>query len=187
MTVTVKRSKKCEGINCMTEKFETVVFEKLEPGDDAGTARMSELAMSIVREYYDPILGIVQNDYMIDMFQSVPAIKDQLGRGVKYFFIKGDGRDIGFFAFYPKNDYLYLSKFYIEAPSRGRGAGTKVIGFLSDLAKKEGLSSIRLNVNKNNGTTMGFYESAGFECIRAEVNDIGGGFVMDDFVYSLKI
>ena len=168
-------------------KFDKVGFVKLEKEDKEGISAMSKLATAIVREYYDPILGTAQNDYMLDMFQSEHAIREQLEHGVSYYFIDADGAAIGFFAFYPKKSYLYLSKFYIEAESRGRGAGKRSLEFISGEARKLGFDRIELNVNKNNFETIKFYEAAGFERVRSEKNDIGNGFFMDDYVYGLKL
>ena len=39
-----------------------------------------------------------------------------------------------------------------------------------------------LQVNKQNTGAVGFYTAAGFEVIREAVFEIGGGFVMDDYV-----
>ena len=39
---------------------------------------LSKIATSILREHYDPIVGKVQNDYMLDKFQSVHALNDQI-------------------------------------------------------------------------------------------------------------
>ncbi len=164
-------------------KYNEISFEILDKDNDEGISKMSSVATSIVREFYDPILGKEQNDYMIELFQSERSIKEQLESGVNYRFIYADGKSVGFFAYYPKNGYLYLSKFYVEKSSRGRGAGTKVLQYLAGEALAAGLSSIRLNVNKRNYGSIGFYEAAGFVKIRDEVNDIGNGFVMDDFVY----
>ncbi|MBP5311509.1 MAG: GNAT family N-acetyltransferase [Clostridia bacterium] len=171
----------------MKDKFIDVTFEKLEKDDRSGVAEMSALATSIIRDYYDPILGSAQNDYMLEMFQSERSILEQLDHGANYYFIRCEGRTVGFLAFYLKKDHLYLSKFYIEAVSRGRGAGTETLRFLKGEANKAGVSSIRLNVNKNNLASIGYYEAAGFIRIRSEINDIGGGFFMDDHVYSLDI
>ena len=99
-------------------KYKDVSFLKLEEGDREGIAEMSRLATAIVRDYYDPILGTAQNDYMLALFQSESAIKNQLEHGAEYRFIEADGKNIGFMAFYPKEDFLYLSKFYIEASFR---------------------------------------------------------------------
>ena len=68
------------------------------------------MATEILREHYDPIVGKQQNDYMLDKFQSVRAIGEQLGNGYRYYFVRCDGRNVGFMAFYPRQKAMYLSK-----------------------------------------------------------------------------
>lgn len=148
--------------------------------------RMSSLATGIVRKYYDPLLGVEQNTYMLEKFQSEKAIVEQIEHGANYYFVI-DGEDAGFFAYYLYEDCLYLSKLYLKEECRGKGFGRKVIEFLRSEAKAAGLSAIELNVNKYNFDTIAAYERLGFKRIRDEVNDIGNGFVMDDYVYRLKI
>ena len=59
-----------------------------------------------------------------------------------------------------------------------------MLDFVISEAKKDGLSSIELNVNRNNSAIYA-YEKLGFRIIRTEKNDIGSGFYMDDYVYAL--
>ena len=161
-------------------------FQELAAGDTAGIERMSALASGIVKEYYDPLLGAEQNDYMIEMFQSARSIAGQLDEGKRYFFVRLADEDIGFFCFYPHDDAMYLSKFYLRADMRGRGFAREMIRFIGEEAKKRGLYAIELNVNKDNATKY-IYEKLGFVCIRSEKNDIGHGFYMDDYVYRLEL
>jgi ribosomal protein S18 acetylase RimI-like enzyme len=44
-----------------------------------------------------------------------------------------------------------------------------------------------LQVNKKNAAAIRFYQSAGFEVIREAAFDIGGGFVMDDYVIEKRV
>ena len=50
-------------------------------------AALSALASRIVKEYYDPLLGAKQNDYMIAKFQSPEAIASQMAAGYRYYFL----------------------------------------------------------------------------------------------------
>ena len=61
-----------------------MMYKHIALSDSQGLAELSALASAIVKEHYDPILGSEQNDYMIEKFQSVPAITDQLGHGYQY-------------------------------------------------------------------------------------------------------
>jgi len=160
-------------------------IKKLLISDARGIEEMSVMATAILREHYDPIVGTVQNDYMLDKFQSVHAIKEQLEHGYDYYFVDEDGKHLGFIAMYPRDGAMYLSKFYLYKDARGKGLARKILAFVEDQAKEQGLSAIELNVNKRNGT-ISVYEKLGFERIRAEKNDIGSGYYMDDYVYRLE-
>jgi GNAT superfamily N-acetyltransferase len=160
-------------------------FKQLTETDGNGIREMSGLATGIVRDYYDPIIGKAQNDYMLDRFQSVAGITDQLRHGYRYYFVREDGRDIGFLAFYPREDHMYLSKLYLRGEERGKGRAREILDFVAGKAREEGLSAIELNVNKRNPTVR-IYEKLGFRIKRAEKNDIGSGFYMDDYVFRLE-
>jgi len=153
-----------------------------------GIREMSKLASTIVKDHYDPILGEAQNDYMIDKFQSVNAIKEQLHSGYKYYFVVNeDGKKVGFIALIPKEDHMYLSKFYLHKDYRGKGIAKEMLDFIIERTKEAGLSLVVLNVNKYNDIAIRAYEKLGFIRIREEIIDIGSGYYMDDFVYSYSI
>ena len=142
------------------------------------------MATEIVREHYDPILGKAQNDYMLEKFQSPHAIRSQLEHGYRYFFACEGGRRVGFLAFYPRGESMYLSKLYLYKAERGKGYSRRMVGFVKEKAREEGLSSIELNVNRFNNAVYA-YEKIGFRRIWSEKNDIGSGYYMDDYVYRL--
>lgn len=161
-------------------------FMEILKGKDEDIKVLSDVATKIIKEYYDPIVGPVQNEYMIDKFQSVRGINEQLEKGYRYFLVQERKENIGFIAFYPRGDAMYLSKLYLKKEYRGKGYTRSMIGFVKEAAKKEGKSAIELNVNKNNISIV-IYEKLGFVRIRDEKNDIGNGFFMDDYVYRLEL
>ncbi|MBQ9269169.1 MAG: GNAT family N-acetyltransferase [Oscillospiraceae bacterium] len=163
-----------------------MVFEYLKPEDVAGIAEMSAMATEIVREHFDPIIGKAQNDYMLQKFQTADAIRDQLVHGYQYFFVSEDGRTVGFLAFYPKEEAMYLSKLYLYKTERGKGYSRQMVDFVARKAREAGLPAIELNVNRDNSAVRA-YERLGFQMIRTEKNDIGEGFFMDDFVFRLEL
>lgn len=164
-----------------------IVFVEMDAEDPAAVARMSSLATAIVKEHFDPIIGPAQNDYMIGRFQTVEAIRDMSAHGYRYYFVVGaEGREIGFIAFVPRESSLYLSKFYLEKESRGKGYAHRMMSFVADAAREAGLNAITLNVNRGNDARFA-YEAMGFQITRCEVNDIGSGYVMDDYVYELRL
>lgn len=161
-------------------------FSRLCADDAESIAEMSRMATEILREHYDPIVGKEQNDYMLDKFQSVKAINEQLGNGYRYYFVQCDGRNVGFMAFYPRESAMYLSKLYLYKSERGKGFSRQMLAFVSAEAHRENLYAVELNVNKHN-PSISVYERLGFSHLRAEKIDIGHGYFMDDFVLRLEI
>jgi ribosomal protein S18 acetylase RimI-like enzyme len=106
---------------------------------------------------------------------------DQIENGYSYYLLKAGDEYVGYAGVCPKEGELFLSKLYIRASQRGKGFGRKAIEFLEGLAGEGGLSKITLTVNKNNTDSIKAYEKFGFVNLGALVQDIGNGFVMDDF------
>lgn len=164
-----------------------IQFEQVTIGEEEKIKALSVLASAIVKEHYDPILGAGQNDYMIKKFQSVSALEEQLTQGYQYYFVCLEkARRIGFMGMYQRGSEWYISKLYLHKDFRGRGYAREMLDFAISLAKAAGTERITLNVNKYNNA-VAIYERLGFERIRDEVNDIGHGYVMDDYVYALSV
>ncbi|MBE6110497.1 MAG: GNAT family N-acetyltransferase [Erysipelotrichaceae bacterium] len=160
-------------------------FVRLE-NDEKEIERMSAMATAIVREHFDPLIGKEQNDYMLSLFQTPGAIAAQLAEGYRYYFVRKDGEDIGFTAFYPRQDAMYLSKFYLYRQERAKGYAHAMMEFVESETRKEGLQAVELNVNRFNSAVQ-VYEKLGFEIIREEKNEIGHGFIMDDYVFRKQL
>lgn len=149
--------------------------------------RLSEFAAQIVKRHFDPIIGAAQNDYMIGRFQTPQAIEQQIRQGYRYYWVMEGSEAAGFMAFYPKDGKMYLSKFYVAQPFRGRHLAGDMFAFICQETKKEQLSAVFLNVNRNNTDVIEIYKHLGFEIVGQEKNDIGNGFFMDDFVLEYSI
>ena len=163
-----------------------MLFIKLHREDDDAIAEMSQIATSIVKEHFDPLIGSQQNDYMISLFQTKDAIKEQLENGYQYYFVQNEDKIVGFIAFYPKQTVMYLSKFYLYKDQRKKGYSHQMLDFIIEQTKKMGFNAIELNVNKHNSACEA-YDHLGFKIIRSEKNDIGNGYYMDDYVYRLDL
>ena len=94
---------------------------------------------------------------------------------------------LAYFGIQPQGDLLFLSKFYILRENRGRGIFSVGIEFMKSLCREEGLTAIYLTVNRNNTHAYEVYLHTGFKVLRTEVNDIGNGFVMDDYIMQLEV
>jgi RimJ/RimL family protein N-acetyltransferase len=151
--------------------------------DDAAAQTVASLAEIIWREHYTPIIGATQVAYMLEHFQSAEAITHQIrDEGYRYYLIEESDRAIGYLSVQKRGPILFVGKLYLLCSRRGRGYGRKAMHFLESLAQTLQCSRLELTVNKHNDGSIAFYEKMGFEKDEAVVMDIGGGFVMDDYV-----
>ena len=98
------------------------------------------------------------------------------------------GEEIGGYSAYKLyTDHVYLSKLYILAPHRKKGLSRKMLENVVKLARESGVDKIRLNVNKYNSDSIAAYKALGFKVVADEVNDIGHGYVMDDYVMEAQL
>ncbi len=93
----------------------------------------------------------------------------------------------GYIGIVQEEDRLFLSKLYIDQAFRGRGLARKALGFLRMFCKERGLAGIYLTVNRNNTGSVAAYEKMGFQKVREQVAEIGGGYVMDDYIMELPV
>jgi GNAT superfamily N-acetyltransferase len=144
--------------------------------------KVAELAHEIWYEYYVPIIGRPQVDYMVAKFQTTEAMAEQIASGYEYFLVQKGAADIGYFAVQaqPAERRLFLSKLYLLDQHRGGGTGRACMEFIERLGRDRGLTALWLTVNKGNPSVKA-YQRLGFSIAAEIVMDIGGGFVMDDY------
>ncbi len=150
--------------------------------DEQDLRQVEQLAEVIWKEHYTPIIGKKQVDYMLENFQSVVAMEKQMREGMEYFLVESHGEPVGYLAFKQQGEELFLSKIYLLDSHRGKGLGRAGMGFVESSARERGLGFVTLTVNKNNSDSIKAYESMGFVNEGPLETDIGGGFVMDDFL-----
>lgn len=141
------------------------------------------LAEEIWHEHYDAIIGKPQVDYMVAKYQTEEAIMEQTElEGYEYYLLKCFGGTCGYLSIKKEKDALFLSKFYIAKKFRGRGYARQAIDYLENICRDQRLSRIWLTVNRNNESSIRIYEKLGFVKTGTKVTEIGGGFVMDDYL-----
>jgi GNAT superfamily N-acetyltransferase len=146
-------------------------------------AAIQRLAYQIWREYYPIILSADQIDYMLRSMYSLETLAADRARGARFALIG----DVGFLGYEPVKDTVKLHKLYVLASARGQGVGAQALAYVEARAKSLGAKRIELNVNKQNTLAQKSYERAGFSKTKSVVIAIGGGFVMDDYIYEKVI
>lgn len=155
---------------------------------DRDIQTIAETAEEIWHQHFTPIIGKAQVDYMVDKFQSYPAITSQIREeGYEYFILQSENGPCGYMGIHEEADALFLSKLYIRREYRGQHLATKGFRFLTGLCKERGLKKIWLTCNKHNDNTLKIYDHLGFQITDEQAADIGSGFVMDDYILTYEI
>ena len=144
----------------------------------------AELAEKIWHECFVNIISEGQIDYMVEKFQSLNAMTDQIEKqDYSYFAVREDGELCGYFGVKPESDdRFFLSKLYLRNDKRGRGIASLMLRKVFQEAEKYGKKRVYLTVNKNNTHAVEVYKKTGFAIVDTSVTDIGSGYVMDDFI-----
>jgi diamine N-acetyltransferase len=148
-----------------------------------------ELAGRIWSDYYPGIITRAQIEHMLEWMYSVKMIRAELERGVVWKLASLEGVAAGFLAIELEaaERKLKLHKLYLLPELHGRGLGRAMLDLVKADAIQMGADQIHLQVNKRNIRAIQAYKRAGFGISQAIVADIGGGFVMDDYVMCLKL
>lgn len=154
---------------------------------DSDIASLAALADEIWHEFFPGIITVGQVDYMVEKFQSAPAMRQQIVDEYRYYFVRDANGIVGYIGIHPEEERLFLSKLYLKKQYRGRGYGREMLAFVVQQARALGKSAVYLTVNRGNAHSIAVYRAAGFKPIRTQVADIGNGYVMDDYVMQLPV
>lgn len=149
---------------------------------------VAKLAKEIWTQHYTPIIGKNQVDYMLSRLQSPEAIwNDISNRGFIYDLVLIEGSPAAYMASQMdlEKERLFLSKLYVAEKYRKMGIARLLSNLLQKRAKDDNIHTIWLTVNKNNLESIQVYKRMGFVIAGQQVQDIGNGFVMDDYIMQL--
>ena len=151
--------------------------------------KVAELADEIWHECFTDIISLGQIDYMVEKFQSLDAMTDQVENQKYLYLAVYDDEDLcGYIAVKPEDDErFFLSKLYLRKDKRGQGIASLMMNHVFETARKAGKKSVYLTVNKHNDHAIAVYKRTGYELIDSVVTDIGGGYVMDDYIFSYAL
>ena len=155
---------------------------------DSEIHEIANLAEEIWHQHFTPIIGEAQVNYMVDKFQSYPALQKQIEQdGYEYYQLFISHTFACYMGIRPEAESLFLSKLYIKKDCRGQHLATEALNFLVKLCKERGLKKIWLTCNRHNDNTLAVYDHLGFVITDEQAADIGNGFVMDDYILTYTI
>ena len=168
----------------------------LKPVTEPDFPVLRELAGTIWRQHYAGLISAAQIDYMLAGRFSDEALREHVqaaDRGLDL--LRVSGVPVGYCGYEMASmdgegraaATMKLGQLYVLESHRGMGFGRFMLGHVEGRALELDRRALWLQVNKRNTGAVGFYRSAGFEVVREAVFEIGGGFVMDDYVMAKRV
>jgi len=162
----------------------------IAPVESEDAERIAALAREIWLAHYTDIIGIEQIEYMLRQRYEPALIRAELKCDDLWWDELRLGDEIvGFSSYFLTGEpgEMKLDKLYVRQDCQRRGYGGRLIGHAVTVARGRGCTRLVLAVNRNNHNAIAAYGKHGFEIRGTAVKDIGGGFVMDDYIMVLEI
>ena len=108
----------------------------MKVSSDAQLTLLSQMANEVWHQHFASILAPEQIDYMVEKFQSYPAMKHQIEEeGYEYYLFREEDDGVyeghhGYMGFRVQDDALFLSKLYLLQAYRGRGISSRALELL---------------------------------------------------------
>jgi len=146
-----------------------------------------ELTFQVWPQTYTKILSPQQIDYMLDMMYSPQSLQQQMESGAQFIIVYEMEKPVGFASYQEIKPALYkLHKLYVLPSQQGKGTGRLLVEYICTAITGKKATALQLQVNRNNNAKI-FYEKLGFAVVEEIDLDIGGGFIMDDYIMEKKL
>lgn len=161
------------------------VQPQILPATEDDLPAIAALAGVIWRAVYPGIIARAQIEFMLARMYSPDTLRDEIrSQGIHFYQLLVDGRGAGFASIGPADvpDVWKLHKLYLRPELHGCGLGSRLLKHCEVEARQLGARRLMLAVNKRNAQAIAAYQRNGFAVVDSVAVDIGGGFVMDDFI-----
>lgn len=162
-------------MTCLTAEIRPVTYPDIPA--------IAALAREIWQATYPGIITQAQIDFMLEQRYGVERLYDDLEQADKWLdqaFV--EGRRVGFAFSELYRGEFKLDKLYVHPDVQRCGVGGQLIEHVAQRARQQGYDHLILAVNKRNENAIASYRKHGFRVRESVVEDIGSGYVMDDYV-----
>ena len=166
-----------KGARLETARIEPLSAFDLEP--------LIGLAREIWYAHYPAIIDSAQIEYMLRQRYDAALLREELRRRDLWWdkLLAGD-RMVAFSSYFVAGEgaVIKLDKLYVHPAHQRKGYGGALIARACEQGRVQGCGRVTLAVNKRNAAAIAAYLKHGFRVADAVVKDIGGGYVMDDYI-----
>jgi GNAT superfamily N-acetyltransferase len=162
---------------------------RVAPVLDADVERVAQLAAEVWWHHYPALISTAQIEYMLRQRYEPSLIRAELQRRDLWWDKLEVGPSLIAFSscFLAGAGAVKLDKLYVHPAHQRKGYGGLLIEAVCDRARANGCTQVMLAVNKGNSSAIGAYRKSGFTVAESVVKDIGGGFVMDDYIMVRRV
>jgi diamine N-acetyltransferase len=138
---------------------------------------------------YRNVITPEQIEYMLQWMYSLETMTQEVTeQNIRYDLLEVNNTPTGFSAFGPLDEKtIKLHKLYILPEFQHHGLGSRLLQHIVDTSAQAGFQEIVLNVNKKNTQAINAYIKFGFKKKGKTIDNIGHGFVMDDYIMAFNL
>lgn len=151
---------------------------------------LTALARRIWQATYPQIISQAQIDYMLEQRYSPMRLREELVQTTTWWDLaRVDGQLAGFASclLLAESQEMKLDKLYVDPHWQRQGLGERLLAVVNARALAAGCRMLILAVNKRNVQAIAAYRKHGFVIRDSVCVDIGGGFVMDDYLMARPV
>jgi GNAT superfamily N-acetyltransferase len=161
---------------------------EIQPSAAEHLPEVAALAAVTWRAHYPGIITHEQIDYMLARMYDLEVMRRELGQGIRYDRLLADGKLVAFAAYGPMGESeMKLHKLYVDPQRQRQGFGSRLLAHVEAESRRRGYRTLILAVNKGNTKATAAYLKNGWTIRESVVADIGGGFVMDDYIMAKSL
>ncbi len=148
-------------------------------------------ATAVWHAAYDDLLPPGQVDHMLANRLRAEALESYLAAADRWLDLAlgADHSVIGYSScrLVPEDGMLLLEQIYVHPDYWGGTAADALWSVVRQHACDSGCTTIQLRVNRGNSRAQRYYRKRGFTVTGEIVQDIGGGYVMDDYIFTAPV
>lgn len=163
---------------------------KILPVGEEHLPALAELAGVIWRACYPGVISSEQIEFMLARMYDRATLQDELkAKEIRFYRLLVAERFSGYASIGPteRSGVMKLHKLYLLPELHGHGWGSLMLEHCQNEARRLGARQLILAVNKRNFRAIAAYQRNGFAIAESVATDIGGGFVMDDFIMAKEL